>query len=138
METRVIVGAIIENSKGEILIGRKPKNKGVYLDAWHLPGGGIEHGEIIEDALKREIKEETGLDIFDIKPVIFSDDITERIDDGVVNKIYMIFLDFICKAKSDDFIAGDDLEILKWLPKSEIRNYKFTPPAENLFKFLGW
>ena len=82
MKTRIIVSAIIENGKGEILIGKKHPNKGVYLDAWHIPGGGIEEGERIEEGLKREIKEETNLEITDIQPIHFSDDVTTRIQNG--------------------------------------------------------
>jgi len=138
MRTRIIVSAIIENNKGEILIGKKPSNKGVYLDAWHIPGGGIKEGERIEEGLKREIREETNLEIADIESIHFSDDITTRVQDGQTEKIHMIFLEFKCKTKTDNFSPSDDLEVLKWIPKSEIRNYKLTPPGEKLFKFLGW
>ena len=138
MRTRIIVSAIIENGKGEILIGKKHSNRGVYLDAWHIPGGGIEEGEGIEEGLKREIKEETNLEITDIKPIHFSDDVTTRIKDDQTEEIHMIFLEFECKAKTEDFSPSDDLEVLKWILKSEIRNYKLTPPGEKLFKFLGW
>ncbi|PIP24209.1 MAG: nucleoside triphosphatase NudI [Candidatus Nealsonbacteria bacterium CG02_land_8_20_14_3_00_37_10] len=137
MRTRIIVSAIIENDKGEILIGKKYPNKGVYLDAWHIPGGGIEEGERIEEGLKREIKEETNLEIADIRPIHFSDDITTRIQDGKTEKIQMIFLEFKCKAKTENLSPSDDLETLKWVPKAEIKNYNLTPPGEKLFKFLG-
>ena len=138
MRTRIIVSAIIENNKGEILIGKKHPNKGVYLDAWHIPGGGIEEGERIEEGLKREIKEETNLEITDIKPIHFSDDITTRLQDDKTEEIHMIFLEFECKTETENFSPSDDLEVLKWVPKAEIRNYNLTPPGEKLFKFLGW
>lgn len=138
MKTRIIVSAIIENSKGEILIGKKPSNRGVYLNVWHIPGGGIEQGERIEEGLKREIKEETSLEIIDIQPIIFSDDITTKIKDNESEEIHMIFLDFKCKAKTDNFTPNGDLENLKWIPKSEIKNYNLTPPGQKLFKFLNW
>ncbi len=138
MKTRTIVSAIIENSKDEILIGRKSSNRGVYLNVWHIPGGGIKEGERIEEGLKREIKEETNLEIINIEPVIFSDDVTTKVKDNKSEKIHMIFLDFKCKSKTDDFIPKDDLKILKWVPKSEIKNHNLTPPGKKLFKFLGW
>ena len=138
MKTRIIVSAIIENSKGEILIGKKHSNRGVYLDAWHIPGGGIKEGERIEEGLKREIREETNLEITDIEPIHFSDDITIRAQNGQTEEIYMIFLEFKCKVKTDNFSPSDDLEFLKWISRPEIRNYKLTPPGEKLFKFLGW
>ena len=138
MKTRVIVSAVIENSKGEISIGRKPSNQGVYLDAWHLPGGGINKGETLEEGLKREVKEETGLDITDIEPIIFSDGVAMKHKDGETEKVYMIFHDFKCLSKTDNFTPNDDLENLKWVAKSEIKDYNLTPPSKFLFKFLGW
>jgi ADP-ribose pyrophosphatase YjhB (NUDIX family) len=142
MKTRIIVSAVIENNKGEILIGKKRSNRGVYLGAWHIPGGGLEEGEGegegIEEGLKREIKEETNLEITDVKPIHFSDDITTKIKDGQTEEIHMIFLEFRCKAETENISPGDDLEVLKWIPRSEIKNYRLTPPGEELFRFLGW
>ena len=138
MKTRIIVSAVVENCNGEILIGKKHPNRGVYLDAWHIPGGGIEENERIEESLKREIKEETGLEITDIEPIHFSDDIAAKIKDGQAEEIHMIFLEFKCKAGKSDFSPGDDLEVLKWIPKVEIKNYNLTPPGKKLFEFLGW
>ena len=57
------VGAAIFNSKGEILImkrGKKAKNE---IGKWEIPGGSVEFNETIENALKREVKEEIGVDI---------------------------------------------------------------------------
>ncbi len=50
------VAAFIVDSKGNILLGRRPKEK-----AWQVPQGGIHRGETPEEALHRELKEETGL-----------------------------------------------------------------------------
>ncbi len=59
---RDIVGAFIFSSDGKLLLGKNIKG-GVYPDHWVIPGGGIEPNETKIDALKREIKEETGIDI---------------------------------------------------------------------------
>ncbi|MBT6335075.1 MAG: NUDIX hydrolase, partial [Candidatus Magasanikbacteria bacterium] len=60
--SRDIVSAIIISKDNKIFLGRKdPSKGGVYKDCWHLPGGGIEKGETDEDALIREIQEETGI-----------------------------------------------------------------------------
>jgi mutator protein MutT len=56
------VPAIIRNSKGEILLGKRDKNSLTYPDYWGLPGGLIEYGETVEQAIKRELKEELGVD----------------------------------------------------------------------------
>lgn len=56
------VPAIIRNSRGEILLGKRDKTMPCYPNLWGLPGGVIEYGETIEQAIKREIKEELGVD----------------------------------------------------------------------------
>ncbi len=61
---RVVPGvpAIIRNSKGEILLGKRRKDSFTYPDFWGLPGGLIEYGETVEQAIKRELHEELGVD----------------------------------------------------------------------------
>jgi len=63
---RVGVVGVIQNAADQYLICRKPKNRGVFPGQWALPGGGIEPGERMEAALRREIKEEVGIEVFDI------------------------------------------------------------------------
>ncbi len=67
MKSRLIVCAVIRNGN-KVLLGKKPKGKCPYPNTWHLPGGGINlEKESCEDAVVREIKEETGLDVKDLK-----------------------------------------------------------------------
>ena len=61
------VPVIIQNSKGEILLGKRDKKPIFYSGYWGLPGGMIEYGERIEKAAKREIEEELGIEIKIIK-----------------------------------------------------------------------
>ena len=61
--TEPVVGPLIFNDENEILLIKSPKFNGKYI----VPGGHIEIGETMEEALKREIKEETNLDIKDIE-----------------------------------------------------------------------
>ena len=72
--SREIVSGLIFSKDGKLLMGMKdPKSGGVYLDCWHLPGGGVESDETKEDALRREILEETGIDISN-SYIILADD----------------------------------------------------------------
>ena len=65
----VTVGALIFNAAGEVLMVRTHK----WSDLWGIPGGKIKWGEMSEAALRREIKEETNLEITDIKFVLAQD-----------------------------------------------------------------
>lgn len=53
---------IIKNGDGEILVVKRHPNSRTAPDTWELPGGKVENGEFFDDALIREIKEETNLD----------------------------------------------------------------------------
>jgi len=89
------VGALIFNQEGKIFLMKSHKWKNKYV----IPGGRVELGERIEDALKREIKEETGLDIYDIEFICFQEFV---FDDEFWKKRHFIFLDFACKTDSTE------------------------------------
>ena len=68
---REIVSALLISKDNKLLMGRKdPKKGGVYPDCWHIPGGGINDGENLIEALKREVIEEVGIDISDYDIVL--------------------------------------------------------------------
>lgn len=56
------VKAVLLNSRNQVLVLRRATGENSNAGLWDLPGGGVEKGETLEEALKREIKEETGLD----------------------------------------------------------------------------
>ena len=71
---RDIVSALIFSKDNKLFLGMKPpKDGGVYPDCWHIPGGGIEKGENNVEALIREIREETGIDISQTKIALVND-----------------------------------------------------------------
>src|SRR6202008_1074381 len=93
MQFRVIVVGIVLNDQNEYLICKMPKDRGVFPDKWGLPGGGIEEGEMMEAALRRELGEELGTEISDIKPLFFTDgQYKKSFADGSQRDVYMIFL----------------------------------------------
>ena len=54
---------MIFNDKGELFLGKRSQNTKNERGCWEVPGGAVEFGEILEDAVKREIMEEYGIDI---------------------------------------------------------------------------
>ncbi|HLE02058.1 MAG TPA: NUDIX hydrolase, partial [Dehalococcoidia bacterium] len=62
-EVLLSVGAVIEDEKGKVLLVKyAPGRGGFWQGKWVCPGGRLELGEGIEEGVKREVKEETGLE----------------------------------------------------------------------------
>jgi len=87
------VGAFIFDKKGNLFLMKSFKWPGVYM----IPGGHVELGESMEDALKREVREEVGLDIEDVKLINTQEAIFPP---GFSRKKHFIFLDFFCRCKN--------------------------------------
>jgi len=116
------VGAVILNSEDKVLICKSNKWNLKYV----IPGGHIEAGESMEAALIREVKEETGLDIFDIELLAINESIYSE---SFQNKKHFIFVDYICRSNSKDVILNEEAQSYKWIDLTEVENYdseKFT------------
>ena len=69
--TRMIVVPVVRNDDGRVLLCKMPPDRGVFPGQWGLPGGGVEPGERIHDALVREVNEELGVAVVSAKPLFF-------------------------------------------------------------------
>ncbi len=127
--TRPVVGVgavIIED--GKILLvkrGNEP-NKG----KWSIPGGLVRTGETLEEALKREIKEEIGVDI-EIGEVAC---VTEEIfydREGKV-KYHYIIIDFFAEIKSGKITAGSDAKDVRWVSIERLDEVEVVPFVKRL------
>ena len=110
----VTVDAIIELPEGIVIIQRSNPPFG-----WALPGGFVDYGESLEDAVKREAKEETNLDLTEIKQ--FHTYSNPQRDP----RFHTIGTVFIAKAKGKPQ-AGDDAAGLKVVPLNEIKGLDFA------------
>ncbi|NNE99842.1 MAG: nucleoside triphosphatase NudI [Pyrinomonadaceae bacterium] len=115
-ERRIIVVGLVWNKKGELLLCKMPPNRGVFPGQWGLPGGGIKPNETMEEALRREMKEEIGIEIENIEPVFFKDGEFEKtFADSSKRKVYMIFLLFNCRASEDQLQLSEEFEEYRWI-----------------------
>ena len=86
-----------------------------WLGKYVVPGGHVELGERLEEAAVREAKEETGLDIYDLKFINFQQFIH---DPAFWKHKHFIFFDFVCKTDSLEVKLNDEAQEHVWV-KSE-------------------
>jgi nucleoside triphosphatase len=123
------VGAIIFNPDNKVLLCKSKK----WGDKYVFPGGHIELGEKMEDALVREVKEETGLDISDIQLISLQEAVYS---DTFEAQKHFIFIDFLCKTNSDEVILNDEAEEFEWVPLEEIESYDLGGFTRRFFEEL--
>lgn len=134
MKTRIIVSAVIERD-GDLLFGKKKSNVGPYPNTWHLIGGGVHEGESLNDAIIREVKEETGLDGEIIESLGFDEDYEP---DKHGEKTHYIFLVFLVRYISGEIKANDDIEKLAWISKEKLSQIELNRPSITVFKKMGY
>jgi len=115
------VGAIILRRNKIVLVQRARSPLKGY---WSLPGGLIEPGEKIEDALRREVLEETGLIIRPKKMF----EIFERIIPDAEGRAeyHYILHDYLCRVVGGDLKAGDDAGSVAWVARANLKNLQLT------------
>ena len=101
----VAAGALVVNSQGKILLIKSPR----YGD-WEFPGGQVEEGETIPQALKREVFEETGA-VVEVKSLvgIYSN----------IGKPSIVNMDFICEYISGELKTSAESSEVEWVNREE-------------------
>lgn len=102
------VGALIFDKNGKLFLMKSHKWGNKYV----IPGGHIELGETMEQALKREVKEETDLDVYDFEFVCFQEFIFDK---QFWKKRHFIFFDFACKTDSTSVTLNEEGQGHVWV-----------------------
>jgi len=114
------VGALIFDPEGKLFLMRSHKWRGLYV----IPGGHIELGERIEDALRREIMEETGLEIHDVEYIGYQEFIY---DDAFWKPRHFIFFDFACWTDGNEVRLNDEAQEHVWVTLEEALTLPLEP-----------
>jgi nucleoside triphosphatase len=134
---RLIVVPIIYDQQGHVLICKKASDRGVFPGKWGLPGGGMEPGEFMEEALRREVREELGIEIEDIQPLFFKEGVESKYRPGAKSEsIHMVYLLFRCRATSRELILNREFVDFAWVLPSELRGFDLDPETTRTFAEL--
>src|SRR4030095_673169 len=118
------VGAVVVREGKALLIKRGPE---LRKGEWSLAGGIVELGESLVDALRREVREETGLEV-NIGPHIETFDRVHRDGDGR-GRYHFVIVDYLCTSEGGDPGAGTDAEAVAWASADELDRYQVNAHA---------
>ena len=104
--------AVIINGDGKILVIHRTSTAPSNPNKWDFPGGEIDFGEKAIESIIREIKEETGLEISDIKPY----DVESHIDK---NGEFWTTIAYKTKTSSENIILSEEHDEFRWVTKEE-------------------
>ena len=129
-QPKIVVGVLILNDKGEILLTTARKWGGL----WTCQGGHLELNETLEDAVKRETKEETNLDIEDIELVCVQDAISPE---HYHRKSHMVFLDYSCRTRNPEQIKlNHELLEFRWAKPRDALEMNLNASTRKFIKEL--
>ncbi|MDU2063204.1 MAG: (deoxy)nucleoside triphosphate pyrophosphohydrolase [Sporomusaceae bacterium] len=112
-----VVGAIIENDQGEILCALRSLQMSLP-NYWEFPGGKVETGETLSEAIEREIREELKCQVQYIEPF---DDITHEYETFTINLITLK-----CKLVSGSPVATEHAKLI-WLKRENLLSLNWAP-----------
>lgn len=113
MDSQVAVKAVIQNAAGKFLIMREGER-------WQAVGGRLEKGERLEEGLRREVQEETGITDLTVGKVIHVDEWFSK-PEGELKHIVALF--FLCNTLADTVILSSEHQEYAWVTVSDLESY---------------
>ena len=124
------VRGIIKNDSGEILIVKRHPKSRTDPEMWELPGGKVEKGEFFADALVREIKEETNLDVN-------IGDFAEAVQNDYPHKRTVQIMMYLVDVEGDVKISDEHTEFM-WASLDEIRTLDISTSLKKVLEKRNW
>lgn len=119
---------IVEN--GALLLVRR--GRGPNTGLWAVPGGKVAFGETMRQAIVREVREETGLEV-EVGDVVW---VGEALDSDPSPGWHYTLVDFCCRVTGGQLAAADDALEAAWVPLDQVLNRPVTPTMIDLMGFL--
>lgn len=130
MHPELAVGAVVVHDGSLLLVER---GRGPAVGKWSVPGGRVEPGELLRDAVAREVAEETGLDVEVGDLAMWVERI--GVDSG---EYHFVIFDFFATVRGDPTpVAGDDALAVQWVPLDRVRELDLVDELLELLVALG-
>lgn len=121
----VCVGALVWGPDGRVLLVRTTKWRG----AWGVPGGKVEWGETLADALHREFREETGLHLSDI---MYAQTQEAVLSPEFNRPAHMLLVDYFATADRHDITPNEEIEAHAWVTLHDALTYPLNTYTRTL------
>ena len=99
---------------------------------WSIPGGMLELGESIEEGVRRELAEETGIEVRVLELI----EVFERVipGEGGRTRYHFVTLDYLCEMVSGEARAASDVIDVAWAGEDELEKFALTPIATRVIR----
>jgi 8-oxo-dGTP diphosphatase len=130
------VGGVIIDRGRTVLIRRGTEP---LLGEWSIPGGTIEIGESLEEAVRRELREETGLevrilDLIELFDRIYFGDGSSSTKDKKKPRFHFVIADYLCELVGGEPRAGSDVTDIAFAREEELPRFHLTQKATSVLK----
>lgn len=123
------VGAVIVENGALLLVRR---GRGANAGLWAVPGGKVDYGETMREAVAREVREETGLEV-EVGAVVW---VGDAFGPGSSPAWHYTLVDFCCRIIGGTVAASDDALEAAWVPLDEVLAHPVTPTMVDLMAVL--
>ena len=126
------VGAVAVHDGAVLLIRR---GKGPAAGEWSVPGGHVEMGETLHEAIVREVLEETGLEVVVDRYLGYVERMGAEPDNPDLGQYHFVILDFAVTVldPTQPPVAGDDAAEVAWVPTGEVSDLRLV---QGVYEFL--
>lgn len=130
------VGGVIVDRGRTVLIRRGTEP---LRGEWSIPGGTIEIGETLEDAVRRELREETGLavrvlELIELFDRIYMENAASSAQDKKKPRYHYVIADYLCELIGGEPRAGSDVTDLAFAREDELAKFRLTEKATSVLK----
>ncbi len=106
---------------------------------WSIPGGLLELGETLEEGVRRELREETGLEVrvlelIEVFERIFPDPDPTPSGQRPTPRYHFVILDYLCEAPEGEPRAGGDVTQVAFATEAELDQFHLTPTATRVLR----